>query len=43
VIPFKAVDAKLIKITQTATVADAPPWSIQRLRLFQPPKAVGTR
>jgi hypothetical protein len=33
----------LIKITQTATVDDAPAWSIQRLRLFQPPKAVGTR
>jgi hypothetical protein len=25
-----------VRITQTATVADAPPLSIRRLRLFEP-------
>jgi mono/diheme cytochrome c family protein len=43
VITFKPVEAKFIKITQTATVEKAPAWSIQRLRLYQPPRAVGTR
>jgi len=43
VITFKPVEAKFIKITQTATVEKAPAWSIQRLRLYQPPKSVGTR
>ena len=43
VITFKPVDAKFIKITQTASVENAPVWSIQRLRLYQPPKAVGTK
>jgi mono/diheme cytochrome c family protein len=38
VIPFKAVEAKFIKITQTATTENAPPWSIRRLRLYGPPK-----
>jgi hypothetical protein len=38
VIPFKAVDAKFIKITQTATAENAPAWSIRRLRLYGPPK-----
>jgi hypothetical protein len=38
VIPFKEVDAKFIKITQTATAENAPPWSIRRLRLYGPPK-----
>jgi mono/diheme cytochrome c family protein len=43
VIPFKAVDAKFIKITQTATVDGAPAWTIGRLRLYEPPKAAGTK
>jgi hypothetical protein len=43
VITFKPVSAKFVKITQTSTVENAPAWSIQRLRLYQPPKAVGTR
>jgi mono/diheme cytochrome c family protein len=43
VITFKPVEAKFIKITQTATSEKAPAWSIQRLRLYQPPRAVGTR
>jgi mono/diheme cytochrome c family protein len=37
VIAFKPVDAKFIRITQTATTENAPAWSIQRLRLYQPP------
>jgi mono/diheme cytochrome c family protein len=42
VIPFKPARAKFIKITQTAAAADAPPWSIQRLRRYQPPKGAAT-
>lgn len=34
VISFAPVQAKFVRITQTATVEAAPPWSIQRLRLF---------
>ncbi len=39
VISFAPVQAKFVRITQTAAVADAPPWSIQRLRLFAVPTA----
>jgi beta-glucosidase len=35
VISFAPVQAKLVRITQTATVDAAPPRSIQRLRLFE--------
>jgi len=34
-ISFAAARAKLVRITQTATVNDAPLWSIQRLRLYE--------
>jgi hypothetical protein len=34
VISFAPVQAKFVRITQTATVEAAPPWSIQALRLF---------
>ena len=37
VIPFKPVEAKFIRITQTATAASASPWVLQRLRLYQLP------
>ena len=37
VIAFAPVQAKFVRITQTAAVEDAPPWSIQRLRLFAAP------
>ena len=35
VITFAPVSAKFVRITQTATVADAPPWSMRLLRLYQ--------
>jgi mono/diheme cytochrome c family protein len=38
VITFKAIEAKFVRITQTATGANAQPWTIQRLRLYQMPK-----
>ena len=38
VIPFKPVEAKFVRITQTATAASASPWVLQRLRLYQLPK-----
>jgi hypothetical protein len=37
VISFAPVQAKFVRITQTATVEGAPPWSMQRLRLFAAP------
>jgi hypothetical protein len=42
-ITFTPVRAKFIRITQTANVADAPPWSMQRLRLFEAGTGQGTR
>ncbi len=38
VIAFKPVEAKFVRITQTATAANAPSWTLQRLRLYQMPK-----
>ena len=35
VVTFRPVQAKVVKITQTATTAGAPAWSIQQLRLFE--------
>jgi hypothetical protein len=32
-----------VRITQTASVDGAPPWSIQRLRLYAASRAGGTR
>ena len=42
VISFAPVNAKFVRITQTAS-GTAPAWSIQRLRLYRAPAAVGTR
>jgi hypothetical protein len=42
VIPFAPVGAKFIRITQTASVADAPPWSMRLLRLYQAPATPGS-
>jgi hypothetical protein len=41
VIAFPPARAKFIRITQTAS-GDAPPWTIQRVRVYQPPPG-GTR
>jgi len=38
VLTFAPVSAKIVRITQTATVADAPPWSMRLLRLYQAPQ-----
>ncbi len=38
IISFKPVTAKFVRLTQTGSAADAPPWSIQQLRLFAPGK-----
>jgi glucose/arabinose dehydrogenase/mono/diheme cytochrome c family protein len=40
VIPFAPVAAKFVRITQTASVSDAPPWSMRLLRLYQAPAGV---
>ncbi len=34
-ISFAPVSAKFVRITQTATASDAPPWAIRLLRLYQ--------
>jgi putative membrane-bound dehydrogenase-like protein len=36
VITFAPVSAKFVRITQTATPDDAPAWSIQKFRVYQP-------
>jgi mono/diheme cytochrome c family protein len=43
VISFAPVQAKFVRITQTATVEAGPPWSIQRLRLYEVAKAPVSR
>jgi mono/diheme cytochrome c family protein/glucose/arabinose dehydrogenase len=40
---FAPVQAKFVRITQTASVEDAPPWSIQRLRVYRASGVEGTR
>jgi hypothetical protein len=37
------VRAKFIRITETATVENTPPWSIQRLQLYEAPVTQATR
>ena len=34
-VTFAPVRAKFVRITQTGTAPDAPPWSVLRLRLFE--------
>jgi mono/diheme cytochrome c family protein len=38
VISFAPTSAKFVRITQTATVSDAPPWSMRLLRLYEAPR-----
>jgi mono/diheme cytochrome c family protein len=38
VISFAPVNARFVRITQTATVTDAPQWSMRLLRLYETPK-----
>jgi hypothetical protein len=35
IITFKPVQAKFVRVTQTATVENAPPFSIQQLRKYR--------
>ncbi|NUR56556.1 MAG: hypothetical protein HOQ29_19095, partial [Acidobacteria bacterium] len=35
-IAFAPVRAKFVRITETSTTENAPPWTIQRLKLFEP-------
>jgi hypothetical protein len=43
VITFRPVQAKFVKITQTASVAGAPVWSIQQLKLYEAPAPATAR
>jgi hypothetical protein len=35
-VAFTPVRAKFVRITQTTTADGLPPWSVQRLRIFEP-------
>jgi hypothetical protein len=37
-IDFAPVSARFVRITQTANVADALPWSMRLLRLYEAPR-----
>ena len=37
VITFPPMSARFLRITQTAATASAPPWSMERLRLYEAP------
>jgi hypothetical protein len=43
IVTFPPVQAKFVRMSLTASVADAPAWSIQSLRIFAIPQAAGTR
>jgi hypothetical protein len=34
-VAFTPVRAKLVRITQTATLENAPPWAMQQLQLYE--------
>ena len=36
---FAPVEAKFVRITQTETVTNAPPWAMRLLRLYQAPSS----
>jgi hypothetical protein len=40
-IAFAPVKAKFVRITQTASVENAPPWSMRMLRLYEAPSTSG--
>jgi glucose/arabinose dehydrogenase/mono/diheme cytochrome c family protein len=42
-IAFAPAMAKVVRITQTATVESGPAWSMQRLRIYRPGASGGTR
>jgi mono/diheme cytochrome c family protein/glucose/arabinose dehydrogenase len=39
IVTFKPVVTRFVRITQTATVANAPPWSIRALRIYAAPQS----
>ena len=39
IITLPPTRAKFVRITQTETAADAPPWSIRNLRIYEAPAA----
>jgi putative membrane-bound dehydrogenase-like protein len=41
-ITFTPIQAKFVRITQTAAAENASPWSMQRLRVYQPGRALVT-
>jgi mono/diheme cytochrome c family protein/glucose/arabinose dehydrogenase len=43
VIQFAPVSARFVRITQTASLENAPAWSIQRLRLYKPGRTTAAK
>jgi hypothetical protein len=43
IVTFPPVQAKFVRMSLTATAADAPAWSIQNLRIFAIPQAADAR
>jgi hypothetical protein len=43
VITFRPVQAKFVKITQTASVGGAPVWSMQGLKVYEAPAPAAAR
>jgi hypothetical protein len=37
IVTFAPANAKFVRITQTETVTNAPPWSMRLLRLYEAP------
>jgi hypothetical protein len=42
-VSFAPTRAKFVRLTQTDTVADAPPWSIRNLRIYEAPATPATK
>ena len=43
IITLPPTRAKFVRITQTETAADAPPWSIRNLRIYEAPAAAAKK
>jgi hypothetical protein len=42
-VSFAPTRAKFVRLTQTDTVAGAPPWSIRNLKIYEAPATPATR
>jgi len=42
-VSFAPTRAKFVRLTQTDSAADAPPWSIRNLKIYEAPSTPATR